>query len=185
MRLAHLRGRMRTWPLVAHLVPMEAALSLALPRMRPAGSAVCLMVYGTTPIPPPGVGATLYPPLALITIDWRTVHADGPGGRVVEYVDLRWTRPVPGVDPHAAVGTHPHPELTRTYPEASQQASAHRELDGLIEARLDALGTGAQPGPEHEGRVAELLRILMEPGLEPWYRAVAPRFVAHHLGGSP
>lgn len=171
-RTGKLAVAVRRMPIVRQLIPMEAMLGWPIPVARRDGTAVKFPFVGMQHVRRDGVSAELFPPLASITLDWST-------GRPVEYVDLRWQRP--GGDlPWAGVAAQfPH-EAVRG-PIADYLAKKER-LYALTDAVLEAASAGrGVPGAEVT-EYRELLATLVEPGLLPYYRAIAPKFVAMIAG---
>lgn len=175
-RTGRLMAEVRAMPLFRQLVPMEAAVGWPIPVRRGAGTGrfavyLRLPLYGFRPVG--GQDTELFPPFATLTLDWRS-------GQPVEYADLRFTRPWPVPERPVPVGAFPHAAVRTSYGEYT--ADRERLLAGYDEM-AGALGEGrAFTGAEG---FSALLRKLMEPGLEPYYRALAPRFLARFLGPGP
>ncbi|WP_306337158.1 hypothetical protein [Streptomyces sp. KL118A] len=170
---AELLERLRRMPLFRQLAPMECGIGWPMPlRIGPDSGAtrVCLRLplFGMRPLS--GGGAELFPPFATVTLDRATA-------RPMEYVDLRLTRPWPPPKGAEPVGTFPHEAVDGT---VGDYRAARRELLALYDDLCDSLA--AHTRFEHRDRFATLLRRLLEPGLEPYYRALGPDFYAHFLG---
>ncbi|MFI1682869.1 hypothetical protein [Streptomyces sp. NPDC020607] len=170
---ADLLERLRRMPLFRQLVPMEAGIGWPVPlrlSRRSGTPRVCLRLplFGMRPLS--GGGAELFPPFATVTLDRAT-------GRPLEYVDLRLTRPWPAPDDTRPVGVFPHKAVDGT---VGDYRAARRELLALYDDLCDSLA--AHLPFEREDRFAALLRTLLEPGLEPYYRVLGPDFFTHFLG---
>ncbi|TDC64755.1 hypothetical protein E1200_19735 [Actinomadura sp. GC306] len=116
---------------------------------------------------------TLYPPFAALTLRWDD-------GLPVEYADFGFTRPWPEAGgPRKPAGTFPHPEV-RGDLAAYKRDRAH--LYGLYDRLCDSLRDGTPFRDAEE--FAVLLRRLVEPGLEPYYRGLGERFFSNFLGSA-
>ncbi|ETK35227.1 hypothetical protein [Microbispora sp. ATCC PTA-5024] len=173
-RTAALMREVRATPLFRQLVPMESGVGWPIPvRHRPGWDGTTkvflrLPLFGMRTVP--GGGTHLYAPFATLTVEWRT-------GRPMEYCDLRYTRPWPvRRDP---VGTFPH-EAVRGPVEAYR---ADRERLLLLYDELAGCLADDRPF-DAEAEFSALLRRLMEPPLEPYYRLLGDRFCTRFLGGS-
>ncbi|MGK5529773.1 hypothetical protein [Streptomyces sp. URMC 129] len=173
---------LRRMPLFRQLVPMEAFLAWPAPLRRPGPRdrpAVLLRfpLFGGRRAPG-GTGLLLHPPFATLTVDRRT-------RRITEYTDLRYTRPRPWPMPGTPgpVGTFPRPDAPWTTV-GDYLADVERLLLGY-DALLHALDEGrALPEPD-AATFAGLLGRLVEPGLAPYLRALAPAFFSRFLGPEP
>jgi hypothetical protein len=132
-----------------------------------------IVPYTTVEADPVHGGGRVYPPLALITVDWRS-------GRVVQYVNLRLFNPWPTADWETQVGTFPHPAVAQlSRAEYRQQVTA---LLTMYDEMLDTLALNGALPPFWMAQFSALLRQLLEPSLEPYYRALAPKFFERLLG---
>ncbi|MEU6995535.1 hypothetical protein ABZ953_33380 [Streptomyces sp. NPDC046465] len=174
VRTEELLVRLRRMPLFRQLAPMESGLGWPVPlRLGPAsGDAgrICLRVPLFGMRPRTGGGAELFPPFATVTLDRAT-------GRPMEYVDLRLTRPWPVPDRPEPAGSFPHAAVSGT---VADYRAARGELLALYDDLCDHLA--ARTPFARGARFSALLRTLLEPGLEPYYRALGPEFFAHFLG---
>ncbi|MFE0457868.1 hypothetical protein ACFW1A_01240 [Kitasatospora sp. NPDC058965] len=176
-RTGRLMAELRAGAVFRAVAPMEAVPGWPLPaRRRRAGAepVVALRFPLHTHRAVREGGALLFPPFATLTADWAT-------GRVVEYTDLRYSRPwpVPG-GASEPVGFFPHEAVRTTL--GAYTADRERLLAGYDDL-ADALAAERAFGGAPD--FAELLRRLLEPGLEPYYRALAPRFLDRFLGPGP
>ncbi len=175
-RTEQLLRSVRRMPLFRQLVPMEAGIGWPLPFRKDGQVYVTLLFYGYKRLA--GGGASLYPPLATLSLAWRNQLP-------VEYVNLRFRSPALGLESDKEIGTFPHPavaDLSR-----GEYLRQRHELLAMYDELFHGLETGAaQPPGWHDG-FARLLAALLEPALEPYYRAIAPRFleqfVPHALAG--
>ncbi|WP_409239120.1 hypothetical protein [Streptomyces sp. PA5.6] len=170
---AELLERLRRMPLFRQLVPMEAGIGWPVPlrlSRRSGAPRICLRLplFGMHALS--DGGAELFPPFATVTLDRAT-------GRPMEYVDLRLTRPWPPPDDTRPVGVFPHKTLDGT---VGDYRAARRELLGLYDDLCESLA--ARTPFARGARFTALLRTLLEPGLEPYYRALGPDFFTHFLG---
>ena len=178
-RTAQLCHDLRRMPLFRQLAPMEAGIGWPIPVRHRPGWRSATSVYVRMPLfgfQPRAGEVRLYPPFAVITLAWA-----GPDGRPrpLEYADLRFTRPWAVSGSPEPAGTFPHPAVRGTVAEYL----AHRDrLFGLYDELLDTLHDGAPfSGPSYR-EFSQLLRMLMEPSLERYYRSLAPGFFQEFLG---
>ncbi|MEV6397166.1 hypothetical protein AB0M39_20720 [Streptomyces sp. NPDC051907] len=124
----------------------------------------------------PAGGADLFPPFATAALDWST-------RRLVEYTDLRfkephrsreeWSHPA-GRFPHAAVEG-----LT-----AAQYRAQRTRLFTLYDDLFADLSHGRAPDDATAAAFSDHLGRLLEPGLIPCYRRLAPKFLQRYLPAS-
>nr|WP_062343178.1 hypothetical protein [Herbidospora sakaeratensis] len=167
-------AELRAMPLFRQSVPMESGLGWPIPvRHRPGWDGSVAGVFVRIPLfgfrGRPTGGTDIYPFFATITVDWRT-------RRAVEYADLRYTRPWKPWNREPA-GVFPHASLRgskRAYLEKRDALlSLYDEmLDGMLHDR--PFGAGDEFG--------RLLRELLEPPLERYYRLLGPAFFGRFLG---
>ena len=170
-RTRGLLEHIRQMPLYRQLVPQEASHGWPIPRRR-AGRAFMFVPYVTIE-PDPAGGGRIYPPLAAITVEWGS-------GRVVKYVDLRTSHPAPPDDWESQVGTFPHEAVAGLSRE--EYARSVGELLAMYDEMLDTLAVSGALPPFWMSRFGRMLRQLLEPSLEPFYRSLAPGFVKRFLG---
>lgn len=171
----------RRTPLFRQLVPMEAGIGWPIPVRKHASQAaplVCLRLPLFGMCPAPGRGRTtvaLFPPFATVTLECRT-------GRAMEYVDLRFTQPWPATDPKTPAGYFPHdaaPTDRTTY------LARRRRLLELYDVVVQRLAERQDLDDTLLGEFRPLLRQLVEPPLEPYYRALGLSFYRTMLGDGP
>jgi hypothetical protein len=174
-RTAALLDDLRRSPAFRALVPMEALLGWPIPlRHREPQNRLYaqLLPHGQRAPERRGDPTALFAPLGVLTVTW-------PTGQVVGWSEagfLRsWTRTS---DP---VADFPH-DAVRDLP-IREYLARREELLGLYDDVFDAMATDVLfDGYE---RFATLLTMLMPPGLLPWYRSEAPRFVERFFGPAP
>ena len=173
-KTATLVETVRRTPLFNQLVPQEAGVGLLLPARRGGRGGtlyVTLPFFGLTP-DPDGGPTKLYPPFSMLTVRWSN-------GLPVEYLDLRYRNPWPGGDWEGSAGVFPHAAVAGM--SVGEYEAAKAKLFHLYDEMFDRLDRGdAIPGELAEN-FGKLLRVLMEPPLEPFYRAIAPKFFERFL----
>jgi hypothetical protein len=97
----------------------------------------------------------------------------------VEYVNLRFRNPAPELQWTGEIGIFPHPEVARMT--VGKYRELRRELLEMYDRMLELLSQKSSFSPEWSKRFSELLRILIEPSLEPYYRALNPKFCNRFL----
>ena len=176
-RTLGLMDGVRSMPLFRQLVPMEAMIGWPIPIRRDSGWDARRAVYMKLPLF--GTGrpvrrgdpTQLLPPFAVLTLNWAN-------GVPVEYADLRYTQPWPMSPSQVAVGEFPHAAVREL--SAGEYLKERTRLCELYDEVFESLAAGRP----FTGRVefGERLAVLMEPSLLPYYRLLAPRFVAAFLG---
>ena len=168
-RTAGLMDGLRSMPLFRQLVPMESMINWPLPkRQRPAwdGRTAVYLTFLLSGFRRParrGDPTELLPPFATLTLNWAN-------GAPVEYSDLRYRRPWPITDPPPVVGgSHTRPSAASAWASTWPPALRLGELyDGLVENLLSGSGWAG------DQEFAALFSRIVEPGLVPYYRAIAP-----------
>lgn len=161
----------RKMPLFRQLVPQEAGIGWPIP-LRKAGKVyVTFPCFGFARTAEQGKTA-LYPPFALLTVTWTNWIP-------VEYVNLRFRNPWPEGQWEGQVGEFPHEAVAHLT--VSQYREQRHALLGMYDEMLDRLAQGSSFDPAWEARFGHLLRLLMEPSLEPYYRVLGSKFFAHFL----
>ena len=97
----------------------------------------------------------------------------------VEYQNLRFRNPWPEGDWTARVGTFPHPAVAQM--KVSEYRRKREELYAMYDEMFEKLAGGGEFSAEWTARFTELLRLLVEPSLEPYYRALGPKFFDRFL----
>jgi len=118
----------------------------------------------------PDGAVNLYPPFATLTLGWAPP-------RIAAYLDLAtegsWT-----ADISSPAGTFPHPELGGS---EHGYLTMRRQLFTCYDAVCAALSDGREPSYDAAAELSRLLRVLLEPALEPYYRALEPEFFGRYL----
>lgn len=161
----------RKMPLFRQLVPQEAGVGWPIPVRKGEKVYVTLPFFGLAPLRAKGQTA-LHPPFATLTLTWPTLVP-------VEYVDLRFRDPQPDECWTAQVGTFPHPAVAGLT--VGHYKGRRGELLAMYDELFDTLTANGALPPVWEERFGQSLRLLLEPGLEPYYRALAPKFFARFL----
>jgi len=173
-RTGQLIRDLRRTPMFRQVVPMESGIGWPIPVRHRDGET---HVYARLPLyglQRADAVTNLFPPFAMITVHW-------PEGRVVEFADFTYSRPWPAGASAGPAGVFPH-EAVRGMTTRDYMTERDRVLAGYDEL-LDSLRAG-QPFTARD-EFATLLRRLLEPGLEPYYRALGPRFFDQFLGPGP
>ncbi|MCX7745509.1 MAG: hypothetical protein N2645_01265 [Clostridia bacterium] len=151
-------------------VPMEASTGFPIP-LRKAGQTFIILPYFTL-IRKMNEGIFAFPITSAITIEW-------PTGKLVNYQDLRKVETWKGVVWDRPVGKIPHEAIVGlTYRDVMEK---RKELMSMYDQMFDKLTEGSAFSPEWEERFSSLLRLLMEPFLEKYYRAISPKFFEYFL----
>jgi hypothetical protein len=171
-RTEQLLRDVRKMPLFHQLIPQEAGVGWPLPLRRDN------RVYAALPFFGMGRGAEkgktpLYPIFAALTVDWSNF-------KPVKYVDFHFENPFGPVPWDQPVGTFPHAAVAGLT--VGEYEAKRRELLALYDELFTMLGRGGTFGADWNQRFGGLLRLLLEPGLEPFYRTLAPNFTAQFLG---
>lgn len=171
-RTEQLTRDIRKTALFRQQVPQEAGVGWPMPFRRQDGRVyVTLLFFGY--VPDRAARATkIFPPLAVITVDWER-------WRAVEYLDLRYRHPWPDDQCEEQVGVYPHPAVAEL--SVAEYRKLRSELFGAYDELLEHLVSGTAFPPDLVARFGEQLRVLMEPGLEPYYRLLSPSFFGRFL----
>jgi hypothetical protein len=161
----------RQMPLYRQLVPMEAAIGWPIPSRKDDEVYMKLLFHGQG-ASPEGKGVALYPPFAALTLRWDN-------GLPVEYVSFRFRNPAPELDWEGIVGLFPHEAVASLTKKDYLQK--RQELLQMYDALFQGLETGKPLSDEWNAQFTALLRLLVEPDLEPYYRALAPGFFDHFM----
>lgn len=162
-RTDELLAEVRRMPAFRQLVPAEAGIAWPLPLRRNGQVYVVLPFFGMEA--QRTGGAALYRPFATMTLLW-------PNGTPVEYVNLRFRDPRPEAEWNEPVGRFPHDALAEVSPDV--YVRLRRELCYCYDRLLESLAAGTALATEDEQEFSRLLRLLFEPGLEPFYRQLGP-----------
>jgi hypothetical protein len=170
-RTEQLMENVRKMPIFRQLVPQEAGIGWPIPLHKGGKAYVTLPFFGYTP----GLqesSTKLFPPFAIMTFEWSNLMP-------VEYVNLRFRNPWPEGQWEGQVGTFPHPAVSHI--KVTEYKARRSELLAMYDEMFDTLDLGESLPPFQARRFGQLLRLLMEPALEPYYRALSPQFFEHFL----
>ena len=161
----------RKHPVFTSLVALEAGTGWPYP-VRKGGKVYVTLPFFGCPRTANQKETPLYPPFATITAGWNT-------GLVVEYENLRFRNPWPEGRWDEQVGTFPHPAVAGLT--VGDYKAKRAELFAMYDELFDTLEAGGEFADGWIGRFEALLRLLVEPSLEPYYRALAPKFFDRFL----
>ncbi|WP_321418342.1 hypothetical protein [uncultured Desulfobacter sp.] len=153
------------------IIPMESAIGWPVPVRKNDRVYILLPLFGVQPTKEKGKTA-LFAPFATITLDWKTQ-------KLVEYADLRfrtnWSKDTwakeAGYFPFNKIAT-----LT-----VGEYREKREKLLKLYDDMFHLLADNRPFSSEFNEDFSSLLRILMEPCLEKYYRVLAPKFFNHFL----
>jgi hypothetical protein len=163
---------LRNTPIFRQLIPQEAAIGWPVPVRKKGRVYVTFFLFGRA-YQPEKQQSALYPPFAALTFNWEKQ-------RLVKFVDLLFEHPWPEGNWQDQVGTFPHTEIAQL--SVSEYEARRKELFSMYDEMLQWLREGRSFPAAWRQRFGERLRVLMEPALEPFYRALEPRFFTHFLG---
>jgi hypothetical protein len=169
-RTEQLIKAIRKTPIFRQNIPMEAPIALPIPLRKEGKLYLILPCYGA--LAKVNGEIPLYPPFATITVDWSTQTP-------VEYINLRLSNPAPELQWEEQVGTFPHDAIKNM--KVKEYLKIRRELLGMYDEMFENLSAGNSFSQEWTERFRELLRILIEPSLEPYYRVLGSKFFGHFL----
>lgn len=170
-RIERLIAELRRTPLSMQLLPPGASHSWPIP-LRSQGRVYVIVPFFGFRRAEAGRETQLFPPFATFTLDWQT-------GCPVEYVHLKFKNVWPEQRWMQPAGVFPHPAVAQLSPE--QYRTKRTELLQMYDEMLDMLAKADAFPREWTERFSELLRLLMEPGLESYLRALGPKFFARFL----
>ena len=166
-----LMKEVRKMPFYRQMIPQEAGIGWPMPLRKEGKVYITLPFFGFSPTAEAG-NTKLYPPFAIATLDWSNQVP-------VEYVNLRFRNPAPELDWTKQVGTFPHEAIAQKTVEEYRQL--RRELLAMYDRMFDLLAQKSPLSPEWSQRFAELLNLLIEPALKPYYLALNPKFFNRFL----
>lgn len=170
-RTEQLTRDVRKMPLFRQLVPQEAGVGWPMPFRKANGVYVTLLFFGYGQDPDSGSTA-VYPPFSMVTVDWAN-------WRAMEYLDLRYRHPWPDDQCTARAGTFPHQAVAGL--SVAEYRERRTEMFSAYDEILGHLVSGTEVPADLGMRFGERLRVLMEPGLELYYRALSPQFFGRFL----
>lgn len=154
------------------LIPMEAEVGLPIPLLK-NGKVYAKLPFYRADYQPDNRRTVLYPPLAVITLDWSS-------RKPVEYFDLGFRNPQPELEWEKVVGTFPHEAVAQMT--GTQYMEKRNELLSMYDELFDKMARGENPAAEWNEHFGQILQTLIEPPLEPYYRALGPNFFGRFLG---
>jgi hypothetical protein len=165
--------RIRNGGMFRELVPMEASNGLPIPLRKGNVVYAILPFYTYTPADPQqGNKIVLFPPFVSITVNWTTKVP-------VEYVDFRFRSPAPELNWEQAAGLFPPAGMENMSVREYEQQK--RELMVMYDELFETLAQQGSFSPDWNERFSRLLRLMLEPCLEPYYRALSPKFFENFL----
>jgi hypothetical protein len=155
------------------LVPMEASNGLPIPLRKGNVVYAILPFYTYKPADSQqGNKIVLFPPFVSITVNWATKVP-------VEYVNFRFRSPAPELNWEQAAGFFPPAGMeSMSVREYEQQK---RELMVMYDELFEMLNQQGSFSAAWNERFSKLLRLMVEPCLEPYYRALSPKFFENFL----
>ncbi len=156
-------------PIFRHFIPMEAYIGWPIPLRREGKVYVTLVFYGKQTS---SKGVILFPPFSKITLNWYNQ-------KIVEYVDFRFQNPFAWEKWEGAVGAFPHQAIQKWT--VGQYEEKRHELLALYDSMFDSLSKNVTLSSDSKNKFSHLLRIMMEPSLEPYYHVLAPKFFGYFL----
>ena len=161
----------RQTPLFRQVIPLEAGIGLPIPLRKEGKVYAILPCFGFAPTATKGQ-TTVFPPFATITVNWANQVP-------VEYVNLRFRNPAPELQWQGQIGIFPHPAVAQmTLGDYKEKRS---ELLAMYDEMFKTLASDANFSDEWTTRFSVLLRTLMEPPLEPYYRVLGTKFCDRFL----
>ncbi|WP_414624803.1 hypothetical protein [Calothrix sp. CCY 0018] len=166
-----LTRKIRKTPMFRKHIPMEAGIGWPIPLQKEGKLYVILPCFGFHNTNEKGKTA-LFPPFATITIDWSKQEP-------VAYHNLRKNSPATELTWDEQTGFFPHEAVAKmTIGEYKQKRS---ELLAMYDEMFQILEASGEFSSEWVARFSSLLRTLMEPQLEVYYRVLAPTFFERFL----
>ncbi len=172
MEMITLIEEVHKMPIYRQLIPLEAQVGWLIPLRRKKRVFVMLPFFSIERIPT-SQETRLYPPFAAITLDWSNQVP-------VEYVDLRFRHPwSQETDWTQSVGVFPHPAIAQF--SIGQYGELRKKLLTMYDHLMETLNKNKALSSDWEKEFSFLLRILMEPSLEPYYRTLGQNFFEKFL----
>ena len=171
MKTKELLKEIRKTPIFRQLVPQEAGIGWPIPLRKNDKVFITLPFFGYSVIAEKGK-TDLFPPFATVTLTWSSKT-------FVEYVNLRFRNPWPEGKWEEQVGIFPHPAIAHL--PVREYKDKRDELLSMYDEMFDMLSNNSPIHPDWSSKFSQLLRLLMEPSLEPYYRALSPKFFSRFL----
>jgi hypothetical protein len=167
MQMTALVQDIRKTPIYRQLIPLEAQVGWPIPLRRKKRVLVTLPFFSIERISS-NQQNRLYPPFATITLDWSNQVP-------VEYVDLRFRHPWPQeTNWEQPVGAFPHPAVAEL--SVGQYEELRTKLLTMYDHLMETLSENKALSDDWKKEFSLLLRILMEPSLEAYYRSLGQNF---------
>lgn len=161
----------RQTPVFRQLIPLEAGIGLPIPLRKEGKVYAILPCFGFAPTAQKGQ-TKIFPPFATITVNWANQVP-------VEYVNLRFRNLAPELQWEGEIGIFPHPSVAKMT--LSEYKEKRRELLAMYDEMFKMLGSDTGFSSEWIDRFSVLLRTLLEPSLEPYYRVLGAKFCDRFL----
>lgn len=175
-RTEQILRNLRQSPIFCELIAQESQISWPLPQRVKSSNGdidvyLRLFFFSCKPLKDQA-GNGITPPTAMMAISWKNQVP-------VEYVNFKYKPLIEDSQPRQIIGAFPH------------QAIAHYKRDEYLNLRdgllrhydelFDTLLLGGELPPFWEKKFQQLFSLLLEPALEPYYRAIAPKFCQKFL----
>jgi hypothetical protein len=170
-QMGQLINDLRSKSIFRQFIPQEAGIGWPIPLRQNEQIYVTFIFFGMS-YQPDTQQNMLFPPFATLTLNWANQH-------LVKYVDLYFENPWPEGNWQDSAGTFPHAAVANL--SVGEYEEKRQELFSMYDEMLEILRQGTSFSPEWTSAFQENLRLLMEPELEPFYRALAPKFFGHFL----
>jgi hypothetical protein len=175
MEMRTFMEEMRRTPIYRQVIPAEAQIGWPIPLRRRKRAYVTVPFFSIEHVPG-NKERKLYPPFASLTFDWANQTP-------VEYADLRYRNLWPDTDWKHPVGFFPHLAVNEF--SIGQYAELRMRLLVMYDHLMKTLSAKKALAPEWKTEFSLLLRILMEPALESYYRTLGPAFFETFLSYLP
>ncbi len=160
----------KTMPIYKQLIPMEAISGWLIPFRKGGRTYITIPYCGAMPLKP---GKTkLYPPLALLTIDVQT-------GIPVQYVNTRYSNPWPEGKWSEAAGSFPHDAIAKMLVHEYKEKRAR--LKAIYDEMISCMNDDRELDPALDREFHDIINLLVDPGLKPFYTAIAPGFFGRYF----
>jgi hypothetical protein len=166
MSMIVLMEDIRKTPIYRQVIPLEANIGWPIPSRRKKRVFVMFPFFSVEHILT-SKETRLYPPFATITLDWLSQV-------LVEYVDLRYRNLWPETNWEDPIGVFPHPAVAEF--SKGQYEKLRAKLLTMYDHLMETLNKNMALTPEWKTEFSLLLRILVEPSLESYYRSLGQNF---------
>lgn len=149
--------------IVRKLVPL--GLGMGLPMLNIIGETLCVTVPYYKSVPRKDDKTLLFPPEFIITAKW-------PTGNILEFRSLRFDKDYQKIDFEKPIGTFRH-EAVKQWNRGEYQKKK-QELYSMYDTFISSLYSEGNYTKEEE--FSELLNIIVEPSLRPFYKNIGRDF---------